>query len=855
MREPVCSRSNSAYPFVTSLLRRFLTLCLTASALFSLLGRSTTAREPVLPGSEGARQDLSIAKAAAYWPWVDYRIQDNGYLWTTIHNNGAIGNVFRYQLPDENKTAPSFYHPRYSRMQHGYYAALWVGGVVNGDTLVSTGIETDWKSNTWLPPMEFWPPEWPDGMIETRSNDPSVEYYSPDAKAELEQIAHYIDTIESGWWMPYNDYDARSHRPLGLAVKQTTYSWSYKYIRDVIIVDYEISNVGRDTIHDAFVGLYYVGCNHHRGEQFYPPDDDIAGYIRRWPYEFEELGHETMNIAWLLDADGWSWSFPWDMVRTTSAFAIAPLRIPGGASLYNFNWWYDNIGTNYNWGPRKAGTHDYPLRLFEGGLGVPRSDREKYHLMSKPEIDYSGYEAALDHTHYGWLPPHEYGDNIADGYLPEFVVSYGPTTIPPDGAANFAVVMAIGKEVHYDRSAFRELFDPYQPQPFVGQLDFEDLITNVRWAKRVYDNPGVDTDFDGDSGKYFDRFDSVVGETIKVYYEGDGAPDLMGASPPPPPEVRVIPENGRLTLRWNGRLTETHFDQFSYAHDFEGYRVYLSRSPSFDEPSVLSSYDHHNFSRYQWDHRRERFMLKELPFTLDSLRVLYGDDFDPLEFGYGVPLQIDDDSYYFVSVDYNASDLSDPQEIHKLYPDAVNDTNDVDEQGRMRYYEYEYVIDNLLPTVPYYVSVTAFDFGHPPKSLEPLESSPHKNMVEVMALKQAPDVLEGGKLNVYCYPNPYCLDGDYVDRGFENRDGSFAPSRSGTIYFANLPNQCSISIFTLDGDLVRRLEHNEPESSGTASVHRWNLITRNTMWVVSGLYYWVVESAYGSQIGKLAIIK
>jgi hypothetical protein len=113
-------------------------------------------------------------------------------------------------------------------------------------------------------------------------------------------------------------------------------------------------------------------------------------------------------------------------------------------------------------------------------------------------------------------------------------------------------------------------------------------------------------------------------------------------------------------------------------------------------------------------------MLKELPFTLDSLRVLYGDDFDPLEFGYGVPLQIDDDSYYFVSVDYNASDLSDARQIHKLYPDAVNDTNDVDDQGHMRYYEYEYVIDNLLPTVPYYVSVTAFDFGHPPKSLEPL---------------------------------------------------------------------------------------------------------------------------------------
>lgn len=855
MREPLCILLNVLR--LSNATKHLCTLLsLTVFTIISVFpSESLLAREPVFLKHDNSMHERPERKALEYSPWIDYRLHDNGYLWTTIHNNGVIGNVFRLQIPYDSRQAPSFYHPRMSRIQHGYYTALWVGGVLNGDTLVSTAIETDWKGRTWTPPMEFWPDEWPSSSITTSSDDPSSDFYSPDAKAELQLTSTYTDTIKSGWWIPYNDYDARNHKPLGLSVSQTSYSWSYKYIRDMMIVDYQISNIGNDTISDAFVGLYYVGCNQHRGEQFSPPDDDIVGYIHNWPHEFEELGDELLNTAWLVDADGWSQSFGWDLVNTTSAFAIAPLRIPKGASLYNFNWWYDNIGTSYNWGPRRRGTVERPLRYFQGTLGVPRSDREKYYLMSNPEIDYCGYRAAIDYTYSGWLPPHEYADNIADGFLPEVVLSYGPSTIPPGGTVNFTVVMTIGKNIHYNRGAFRELFDPYQPDEFFAQLDFDDLITNIRWARLIFDNPGVDTDFDGDSGKYFDRYDAEIDDTIRIYYEGDGVPDLKGAAPPPAPEIRVIPDNGKITLRWNGRLTETYFDQFSRARDFEGYRVYMSRSEIADEPSLLASYDRNDFNRNTWDKRRERFTMMELPFTLDSLQTLYGENFNPLEYKYGFPLVTDGNTYYFEKVDYNASELDNPGGIRKLYPDALNDTSDVDDDGRMRYYEYEYVIDNLLPTMPYFVTVTAFDFGHPPKSLEALESSPYKNMVEVMAVKQGGDVLNNGQLDVYCYPNPYRLDADYSNRGLENRAGQFAPSRSATVYFANLPNRCKISIYTLDGDLVRSIDHNEPEGSGLASTHRWNLITKNTMWVVSGLYYWVVESEHGSQIGKLAIIK
>jgi hypothetical protein len=99
------------------------------------------------------------------------------------------------------------------------------------------------------------------------------------------------------------------------------------------------------------------------------------------------------------------------------------------------------------------------------------------------------------------------------------------------------------------------------------------------------------------------------------------------------------------------------------------------------------------------------------------------------------------------------------------------------------------------------------------------------------------------------------VDGDYSARGFENRNRNLPTERARRINFANLPRQCTISIYSLDGDLVRSWEHDYPEG-GPASMHdSWDLITRNTQAAVSGLYYWVVESEDRTQIGKLVIIR
>ena len=54
---------------------------------------------------------------------------------------------------------------------------------------------------------------------------------------------------------------------------------------------------------------------------------------------------------------------------------------------------------------------------------------------------------------------------------------------------------------------------------------------------------------------------------------------------------------------------------------------------------------------------------------------------------------------------------------------------------------------------------------------------------------------------------------------------------------------------------MREKEHNVDADDPMSPQDEWDLISRNTQMVVSGIYYWIVEEPDGStQMGKLIII-
>ena len=77
------------------------------------------------------------------------------------------------------------------------------------------------------------------------------------------------------------------------------------------------------------------------------------------------------------------------------------------------------------------------------------------------------------------------------------------------------------------------------------------------------------------------------------------------------------------------------------------------------------------------------------------------------------------------------------------------------------------------------------------------------------------------------------------------------------IRFINLPKHCMIRIYSASGDLVYESEHQINTSAETA--WRQNTITFSGR-VVSGIYFWVVESLDPASTGKiqkgtLAVVK
>jgi hypothetical protein len=859
-----------------------------ACSAFALLlaAASTLGEQPDPKVKAGAKLRLgSMGTAAA--PVVQYTAHNRGNLQLAVANNGTFGTLGG-SIPDPftGEAIPSLVFPKASDIVYLWVSALWIGAVVNRDTLVSVGNED------WYVTQEFRPDVSPFGDFKYKSIDPNSPFYAKDARSEEDIICEYTDTVTDPnvVQMDPDDVPMRPHRPLYVKATQCSMAWSYAYARDFILVDYQVKNIGHEQLKGVYMGIYVDGDVWHVSRN--DPsgwNDDIVGFYREHPAP-EGCGFiDTINVAYTADNDGDPVGGAWDYRSALGTVGVRVVRTPSRELKYSFNWWIINYGDPaQDFGPRQSGTATDPFRRLGDRLGTPAGDRNRYYVMRHPEFDYDLLYTAVDHV--GWEPKPGNADEIARGYDCRYLLSFGPFDISPGEDLPITFAWVAGANFHRRPNDFAQLCDPQHPDQFYNALDFSKLAATSRWASWVYDNPGVDTDGDGFAGKervcvldsVLVRVDTVEedGEiriirvfeptrTETYYYEGDGVPDFRAAGPPPAPRSRLVPENGKLTVRWNGYYSETTRDIFSRIVDFEGYRVYMGRDERLTSLSLLASYDTEDYNRYVYRETSPGtygWSLDEIPFTVDSLRTLFGDpDFEPLLYTRLNPFNREGKTYAFDKQDYNTSDLGNPVGIHRAYPDAVNPGNDSSkwqeddltaEHGRPlpKYYEYEFVIDNLLPTVEYYVAVTCFDFGSPTAGLLALETDPTNN--EVIEYPQTPsDTVSKYGLDVYVYPNPYRSDGAYTARGFENRDRTLAEDRARRIHFANLPRVCKIRIFSLDGDLVREIDHNFPTGGPTSQHDTWDLITRNTQAAVSGLYYFVVESPERTQIGKFVIIR
>ncbi len=827
-------------------------------------------------------------------PYTTLRVHDVGNLRMTVTNWGVVGNPWgMLDDPQTGELAPAARFPAGFNYEYLNYAALWIGAVVptafGDDTLVSTA----------YPLHEFYPPSFAHGgqFIE-RSNEITNPNYDPAARATQEFYCVYTDTLVNSAYVEPDPVTLRRHVPLNIRVHQTSHVWPYEYAEDVVIFQYWIVNLARRILDSMWVGIEampqvreYFNTRRDAGSEtitgFLDSAKSITGHNVKVP----------IQAAWWADNDGDPVrNVTWDDFSVRSAMAVRFLgtgrspckeyEFPLGIS---YNWWSQSSVAIYDWGPqRKPGDPN-----IRGGFGTPDGDNHRFRYLANREIDYPQYLANEERmVDEGWIespgirpiselaPPF----NLADGHPVRLMLSTGPFSIPPGDSIPIGVAIAAGDYFHTRADNGRNL--GVNHDAYAANLDFTDLAKNLQWADWVYDHPGVDTDGSQCWGEWFEFncrdtsacFDEYCfewhdstycfydicfdwEECDEIYYSGDGVPDVSGPPAPPTPQISITTEPEKVIIRWEGKEPETFFDPFAQRRDFEGYNVYGGPGHNPNALNLMASWDLVNYDvyRYQPATRPRPWVLEGPPLTHAEIARYFGPDVDPLEYSSSNSAYVTENGtrYYFaphggnLTNEYYQDGYIEQNLIQYVRTDSVWSVRD----SSYQYYgAYECVIDNLLPSVSYYFSVTAFDAGLPSAGLGALESPIQAN-IQLAYPTHSPESVQEQKLDVSVFPNPYKLDENYRGQGFEDPNREGFRERMRRIHFINLPPECTIKIFTLDGDLVRQIHHPTSRFSDTPTHTAWDLITRNTQAAQSGIYLYSIESANGTQVGKFVIIK
>jgi len=178
------------------------------------------------------------------------------------------------------------YWPKGSGQPYIFGAGIWIGAVIDGDTLVSCGYNTVGAGCDYCPG----PPEhgadhalnkqshpedrmyfstdeidldaWP--VRDGEGNAISAVFLDPDEWAHQEVWCEYHDMVQA-----FHEWESGTY-PIGIQVRQLAFAWNAPINENIIFFLYEFENIGQDTVKNMYVG-------HAADDDVGWADDDLLG--------------------------------------------------------------------------------------------------------------------------------------------------------------------------------------------------------------------------------------------------------------------------------------------------------------------------------------------------------------------------------------------------------------------------------------------------------------------------------------------------------------------------------------------------------------------------------------------------
>ncbi|MCP4546875.1 MAG: hypothetical protein GY835_10470 [bacterium] len=790
-------------------------------------------------------------------------VHNVGELQMNITNFGVFGS---YPSTGMNMSeSPSAQWPAGSGVEYLWAAGIWCGAMVSGVPRVSTTDFQVWEFRPGIEPVYTVYESFEGARGGTRLPSPVVDDDN-DGLADEDPLDGFDN---DGDGLVDEDFAAISnqmfrctyrddlpecfgmspdHQPLNIIITQESYQWENDRVDDFVGVEFAIQNVGEATLEDFYLGFF--------------ADPDVGG--RNIPMVHEDDLVDVVEMVTCVEKGGFT----------------LPVNYAMGVA-------YDNDGDPDS---------DSPCL---GQIGI---------MFMGHTVDPSGETAPARVTLRSWqafsgsAPFEDGGDPTTDGQAYQLLsddssdrvpttardyrmlLSAGPFLVSAGETINFQVAFVVGEgrdglldnaaqaKLTYDGNWFNLDSDVNTPDTDCCETLLYNPLDDIEWSDpcdslaqpvlvskgdRIWVNDDCLYELEANA-----LCQGITDPTQDGYWcTGRSEPDgfetqihWLYGSPPPPPNLRIWPTEGMNVIFWDN-LSETVPDVSELVYDFEGYRIW--RADNWDRPFGSS--------------------VTNGPSS--DLWMLLG-EFD-LPNGLGMDTGLSGIRYY-PNVDANLISyysevlMGNPAILQATdhMPPIGFTTEEADTAialakwslgipGGKCYYRYE--DRHVHSGQHYFYSVTSKDhiplIGAGNEFLgygEGLSGDPATGFVYTVPQSRSQGAWEYDPRKVIVVPNPATAESMEPWALNPNNDDP-----SGLkVEFRHLPAAaCVVRIFSLAGDLVQVIEHDESAriadgdyaSTGTVA---WDLVSRNGQDVASGIYLFSIEAnGFESAIGKFAVVR